>query len=343
MPQLSPLSLTLPKNTVLELAQDKSIRAPKSFLACLKHEAWSDTKRSIDALVEKDLYATHPPQHYWYRIKNEMGAFDGFLTGVELDENQATISTHEEVLPERVSLFSDYLTEINRQAEPLLLVHESPDFSEQLKAKICHRTPDFHFQLEQEHHQLWVIPEEERDSLESFSKHTTQFHLADGHHRLASTQQWAVQQGQTGVALSFVLASDQLENKSFMWAIRGTTMPEGLSEFFVKYSPKLPIWAQTKEKFYSIEVPPQQNPVLYLYQTVLANTIDSLTTRIDYFPQGNLSPLERKNYAVIFGYDALEVDEIIALAKQGKRLPPKSTYIHPKLITGLFLAPLSTA
>ena len=50
-------------------------------------------------------------------------------------------------------------------------------------------------------------------------------------------------------ALSFVLASDQLENKSFMWAIRGTTMPEGLSDFFVKYSPKLPIWAQTKEKF----------------------------------------------------------------------------------------------
>ena len=342
MPQLSALSLTLPKNTVLELAQDKSIRAPKSFLACLTHESWFDTKKAIDALLENNLYATHPPQHYWYRIENEMGVFEGFLTGVELDENQATISTHEEVLPERVSLFSNYLTEINRQAEPLLLLHESPDFSQQLKAKICHSTPDFHFQLEQEHHQLWIIPPEECKALEDFSSQTAQFHLADGHHRLASTQQWAVQQGHTGVALSFVLASDQLENKSFLWAIKGA-MPERLSDFFVEYSTKLPIWAQTKEKLYSIEVPPQQNPVLYLYQTVLANTIDSLSARIDYFPQGKLSPIERKNYAVIFGYNALEVDEIIALAKQIKRLPPKSTYIHPKLITGLFLAPLSTA
>ena len=230
-----------------------------------------------------------------------MGVFDGFLTGVELDENQATISTHEELLPERVSLFSDYLTEINRQAEPLLLVHESPDFSEQLKAKICHRKPDFHFQLEQEHHQLWVIPEEERESLESFSKHTTQFHLADGHHRLASTQQWAVQQGQTGVALSFVLASDQLENKSFMWAIRGTTMPEGLSDFFVKYSTKLPIWAQTKEKLYSIEVPPQQNPVLYLYQTVLANTIDSSQRALIIFLKVNYPHLNEKTMRLSLG------------------------------------------
>ena len=157
----------------------------------------STQKRAIDALLENNLYATHPPQHYWYRIENEMGVFEGFLTGVELDENQATISTHEEVLPERVSLFSNYLTEINRQAEPLLLVHESPDFSQQLKAKICHSTPDFHFQLEQEHHQLWIIPPEECKALEDFSSQTAQFHLADGHHRLASTQQWAVQQGHT--------------------------------------------------------------------------------------------------------------------------------------------------
>ena len=187
MPQLSPLSLTLPKNTVLEIAQDKSIRAPKSFLACLKHEAWSDTKKTIDALLEKNLYATHPPQHYWYRINNEMGVFEGFLTGVELDENQATISTHEEVLPERVSLFSNYLTEINRQAEPLLLVHESPDFSQQLKAKICHRTPDFHFQLEQEHHQLWMIP---RGRTRFFRKLFKAYHSISSGRRASSPSEY---------------------------------------------------------------------------------------------------------------------------------------------------------
>ena len=59
-----------------------------------------------------------------------------------MDENQATISTHEEVLPERVLLFN-YLTEINRQAEPLLLLHESPDFSQQLKAKYVIAHPIF--------------------------------------------------------------------------------------------------------------------------------------------------------------------------------------------------------
>ena len=30
------------------------------------------TQKAIDALLENNLYATHPPQHYWYRNENEI-------------------------------------------------------------------------------------------------------------------------------------------------------------------------------------------------------------------------------------------------------------------------------
>ena len=65
-----------------------------------------------------------------------------------------------------------------------------------------------------------------------------------------------------------------------------------------------------------------------------------LKTLIDYHAPGTLDPERAKDYSMIIEYQPLALGEIITLAKCKKILPPKSTYILPKLPTGLFFTSL---
>lgn len=47
------------------------------------------------------------------------------LTGVLAASKTQNITTHEAVLEQRVQMFSDYLTVVGFQAEPVLLMHEN--------------------------------------------------------------------------------------------------------------------------------------------------------------------------------------------------------------------------
>ena len=239
-------------------------------------------------------------------------------------------------MPERVQLFSDYLSTVNRQAEPLLLMHENPTLTLKMGKSSYKKAPDFEFREESEVHQLWILSRYQTKKLESFAEKCDQFHLADGHHRLASTQKWAEQQQKEGVALAYVLASNQLHNGVFFWAIKTSPFPEILKSKLIEYKPSFPLYLKTKEGLFSILVPDGVHSLLYLYhQILIPNEIE-----ISYFPEGTISVEIEEQFSGIFGYNNLSMEEIIALAKKEIQLPPKSTYMLPKLPTGLFLAPL---
>ena len=78
----------------------------------------------ITALIKSEYYQSLSNGHFWYLIENEHGSFEGVLTGV-LASKAHNITTHEAVLEQRVQLFSDYLTAVGFQAEPVLLMHEN--------------------------------------------------------------------------------------------------------------------------------------------------------------------------------------------------------------------------
>ncbi|MGB5385349.1 MAG: DUF1015 domain-containing protein, partial [Eudoraea sp.] len=53
--------------------------------------------------------------------------------------------------------------------------------------------------------------------------------------------------------------------------------------------------------------------------------------------------IDRGNFAVGFGLVPLDVEEIKAIADAGLVMPPKSTYIEPKLRSALAIFDLSTS
>ena len=340
MPQLSPLSLSLPTTSPLDFSTFKNIYGPSHFLNCLQQENWTSIKQKMEALTLTKKYNTHPAQYYWYRYTHRAAVFEGILTGVKLSKHARAISTHERILPERVKLFSAYLTKIKRQAEPLLLAHESPDFTNQLKKSICAVKHDFDFHNNMERHQLWIIPPKAATTLENFAKNCAQFHLADGHHRLASIQDWAIKNQHNATVFAFLLAKDQLRNSRFLWALKTTALPKIVTDKMMTFTPDSPLWVQTKQGKFSLPVAENINVAHYLYYDLLGNCNGAVNTKLDYLPPGEQSKDYLDQFTAVFGFNALTIEEVISIAKQEQQLPPKSTYITPKLPTGLFIAPL---
>ena len=90
-----------------------------------------------------------------------MGVLKGHLTGVLATSKAHNITTHEAVLEQRVELFSDYLTAVGFQAEPVLLMHENNQAAAEIGQRINRRKGDFQFHLGTEQHQLWILSPEE--------------------------------------------------------------------------------------------------------------------------------------------------------------------------------------
>ena len=82
----------------------------------------------------------------------------------------------------------------------------------------------------------------------------------------------------------------------------------------------------------------------YIVEKLLGITVKhkvDLKSLIAYYPPGKLSSEKAKAYPVIINFKPLSLDKIITLAKAQKILPPKSSFILPKLPTGLYLSPLA--
>ena len=232
-------------------------------------------------------------------------------------KKQKVITTHEAIMPERVQLFSDYLSTVVGKPSHYCLCMKIP-FSLKM-GKVTTKAPEFEFRDESEVHQLWTISRYQTKKLESFAEKCDQFHLADGHHRL---YQYGGNNSREGGALAYVLASNQLYNGAFFWAIKTSPFPELLISKLIEYKFSHPLYLKTKEGLFSISVPDGLHPLLYLYHHILvANEIE-----ISYFPEGTISVEIEKQFSGIFGYNKLYGGNY-SLGEKEIQLPPKSTYL----------------
>ena len=349
MPQIHPLSLYCPSLSQLEQSKTKSIQGPKAFVDIIaKAENHQAIQAGIKALIKNEHYQSPPKGHFWYRIKNLQGSFEGVLTGVLAAAETQNITTHEAVLDQRVEMFSDYLNEVGFQAEPVLLMHEDNSSAAALGKQIKTRKADFQYHLGTEQHQLWSLNSQEVSSLSHFCKQEHQFHLADGHHRYASTLNVGKENGNTPLLFSFLVAKDQVQNHAFTWAIKDLQLAEQLLQNLPPESicdkAAATFGIKTKGKHIFCQATTALTECNFIVEKLLGISAQQkidLKSFIDYYPPGTLGLKKAKAYPAIVDYKSLSLDKIIALAKAQKILPPKSTYILPKLPTGLCFTPLA--
>lgn len=291
------------------------------------------------------------------------------------DYLEGRIKVHENTIAAREEMFTHYLDVTGFNAEPVLLMHAPLSSIGVVKSKYINTRAEYEFtSTDRVLHLLWPVVDE-ADVAEITAAFSTQnaMYIADGHHRCASSVHLAQSRGGKPDAphqyfMAFLLPETTIRIHAFNRLVKdlnGLSETEFLSKvadyFFVRevesgsYQPNSlhEMGMYLSGKWFALfSKPGTYNPedaikgldCQILSENILApilNIVDLRTdTRIDFLP-GNTgtSDLEKAvdggKYQVGFALYPVSIAELKRVSDEGKVMPPKSTYIEPKLRSGL--------
>ena len=291
------------------------------------------------------------------------------------DYNEGRVKVHEHTLTHREEMFVNYLHETGFNAEPVLLMHKPLSKISQVKSKYMDERAEYEFtSTDKVLHLLWPISDEEDIKAvgESFAQ-LNEVYIADGHHRCASSAGLAARVNggndhPSQYFMAFLMPETTMKIHSFNRLVRDLNGMNP-SEFIHKLEEHFYVRPKTDELYdpwdlhemsmylkgywYSLFVKPGlYNPedavdsldcqILskQLLDPILGITDLKTDKRIDFLPgntraSGIKEAVDSGAYAVGFGMHAVTAEQLKHVADEGKFMPPKSTYIEPKLRSGL--------
>lgn len=329
--------------------------------------------RYLEFKEEQHLVQEEAPAFYLYENSDANHSYTGIIAATAVnDALTGRIKKHEETLQPRVELFKDYLNTVKFNAEPVLLTYTDHNQVNEVMATVKEKQPLFHVKtLDKVSHRLWVIKEIDLiKTLEDTFASMPELYIADGHHRTSSSELLAQEQHADSYQyfMSYIIAESQLQITEFNRLVKDLN---GLSkeEFLIKLdmiyrieNRGLELYKPSKKHHFSMyldgdyyslylrkELFNPQNileelDAQLLYDTILKPIlgISDLrnANRIDYSAGANdvlhmKLRIDAGEFAVGFHMVPVHVNELKAIANAGLTMPPKSTYIKPKLPSGL--------
>lgn len=301
------------------------------------------------------------PAIFYYTIENNHANFSGFLCGITLASFlNKEITKHENTIPSRVDLMSEYLKTVKIQAEPVMVVHEDIEDILTIENSIPKEgTPILSFSIDQEKHSLWILNKDQERKLINGAKQVPYFHLADGHHRSASVEKIsndAANQNFLSV-FSFLISKKKLVNHSFFWNFKKlpkAIVLENIKRIVLELngtvvdlntlpSETYPLLVAIKKDVYAL---PKSSLKSAITPNFICNTFlqsdKKIYSKLNYEPQINgdslANLLRDKTSHLAFSMLPTSLDHLFRLASENKKLPAKSTYLFPKLFTGLIIS-----
>lgn len=312
------------------------------------------------------------PGFYLYRQEHSHFSHTGLIgaTAVkDLEDN--IIKGHERTFDHREELFCEYLESTGINAEPVLLAHERIPQLDSIYGKYLQQRPEYEFTTTDEVvHNLWVI--DDKNDIDFITKtfaNSVDLYIADGHHRSASSlrlaKQTKRQMPSKDYFMSIIMDFDSIEIYPFHRKVDFDH--EGLANDFLNYLlshfsvTELSITPSTcdqgliilylKEKFFEIDLKKTGQSrydskgldVSILNQFILDpffSTIGkNIAEHLSFIP-GN-EPIVKICSRVttpteaIFFLAPITMKQIKVISDKGQILPQKSTWIQPKLRSGL--------
>jgi uncharacterized protein (DUF1015 family) len=309
--------------------------------------------------------------YYIYRQTTGAISFTGIIAGASVQDYQdEVILKHESTLIEREKLFKEYLEITEFNAEPVLLTCPDDPQLEETVVQTCSACPEYEFYTSDGIlHEMWMV----NDPLviAKITDRFSQFHriyIADGHHRSASSALLA--HDHPGEAyqyfLAFFIPESQLRILPFHRLIDGEGLPEddtilaSLHQRFTVTRVQKAFIPQERGTFclmlsgqvYRLEptFPVQGSSPVQMLDAWLATAhilapafgIEDLRTDVRVsFIGGAVTAdqvtermrKEEKRAAILL--HPVDMEQLKAVADAGEVMPPKSTFIEPKLRSGL--------
>ncbi|MHC5361514.1 DUF1015 domain-containing protein [Myroides sp. LJL110] len=330
-----------------------------------------------DFKKEGILLKEEKPVFYVYQIKTKTSNFTGIIAGCSLEDYQSgVIKRHEDTLEYRVALFKEYLDYSKFNTEPVLMMYPDKESINNWLDQQKEQRPIYDFStVTRERHTIWKIEQQsDIDWLCQEFENISELYIADGHHRFASADLLQKQdpgntKGINNSVMTYLISESNIKIYEFnriIHDLNNHTKEEFLAlieEKFHVVNKEQQLWKPTKKMefgmyldgdFYALRLKHihktddilQQLDAQILYDQVLHPILglDDLRNdaRIDYIP-GNQSIVSIKEmvdegeYEVGFMLYPTNVEEIKQVADNSLIMPPKSTYIEPKFMNGLFI------
>ena len=307
----------------------------------------------------------------------EGNSFIGIIGAASvIDYQNGNIKIHEQTIQKREELFKNYLQTTGFNAEPVLLTYPNHQCIDDIIKRYAQTRAEYEFTTTNKfQHKLWLVSDEKDIQLieQSFSE-IENLYIADGHHRFASSSLLAkefknINNSKTNYCMSYLISEDQLKITSFnrlLKNLNGLSDEDFLTQIKYKYelkevhkalvpNKKNEITLYISKKWFSLiakeEYVNKTHCVEKLDQVILSNNIlapilDITDPRNDKrlaFIDGThcLEKIKHKidseEFKAAFVLKPISLNHIKEVSDQGQSMPPKSTYIQPKLRSGMLI------
>jgi len=326
------------------------------------------------------LFQEDEPKIYYYKQTKDGHEFGGVIAGASVEEyNEGLIKKHEATITSRENIFINYLDIVGYNAEPVLLTHEPNPSLDKLLKEITKKRPEYEYSTTDEiKHELWVINKQDNKLINEAFEKIPKVYIADGHHRCASSSGLFNKNTEVetfkneSYFLAFFMDERQikiLEFNRLVNTLNGMTKNDFIEKlsaigdveemkngrkpyleheftFYLKNS-----WYSLKLKPHLI---PKNDPVNSLDTALLTNLIltplleikDLKTDERISFVSGEesidkiISKVDKDENNIAFLLFPITMNQIKKVADQNQIMPPKSTWIEPKLRSGLTIYPI---
>ena len=330
-------------------------------------------KAKFNDFKEAGFFITEDTESFYiYQQTNENQTFEGIIGATAVaDYLNGNIKKHEHTITAREKMFESYLDTTGFNAEPVLLCHQKNTAITNLIQNYKVTRAEYEFATtDKTIHKLWLVNSTKDINIiiNSF-KSIDNLYIADGHHRSASSALLAQNSTKKNSPyfMSFLIDENQLNIINFNRLIKhtnGLTSYELIAEIeksytviekgSIPYSPTFTdeISMYIRGTWYSLVALPEnieQDCVSKLDPAILSNNIlapilnitDEKTDKNISFESGTtpLSIIANKidsgEYEIAFILKPISISALKEVADNNRFMPPKSTYIEPKLRSGL--------
>ena len=354
--------------------QDKISNNPYSFLNIISKSnntnSFSEIRRKFEKFIDDQILIKDKDESFYlYQISREKKKSIGIISLFPTSNfKKGILKKHENTITKREKIFQRYLLETQINAEPVLIFHEENSEINKIIELYKKKNHTYNFTTtDRVNHKLWKISEKSLiDEIIINYNQINEFYIADGHHRVSSSNLISKKLKKETFFLSFLVSEKNIFCGSFIRYI--DTIEYANTDFLEEIKKKFELKDIYKESkvnniksksdfitiffnntYYDLQLKKEyvnyahftdtQIIDFHIFNQILKIRDTKQTERVKYIESSkielflNQNPL-KKNSLLIFT-KTIDSKQLMQIADNNLILPPKSTYIEPKIRSGI--------
>jgi uncharacterized protein (DUF1015 family) len=336
---------------------------------------FEEVRKNYVKFLNEEIFGQEDAHSFFiYRQDTPEFSFQGLLGAVAVEDyEQGKIKIHEHTISQREGRFTDYLDTTGINAEPVLLMSKDEP-CQPLIERICKQQPLYCFSTtDRVKHTVWkVSAQEDIQEIEAAMAEVPELYIADGHHRSASSVALKQRKAEEGnkeevyqYFMALVLSQVQMKILGFHRLVKCVVefdlnvFLSDLNKLGALHEVKEPelnlsdgrIGVYTSGKWYAFQFEKEKNVIdaEWLSKNILHPIFGIEDERTDkriahadgLVPTCEIAKMVDEGKAdFAFLLHPISTETLMRISDEGSTMPPKSTYILPKLRSGLVIYPM---